>query len=330
MVNSFMKKNTYKKPYLIGLLFIILFFGLFASTPPNAARAETEEDAGTRAMPFLKIPIDARGAAIGKTFSTNVNDVTAVFWNPAGLNRMKHHQISLMHNEFIEGIKYHTLSGGFNLPSDYGCLGVRTSYLHMGEIPKTIAVRGYPFYEQVGTFTHSEILFSLSYANYFRLTNYDLLWGISGKYIRSEIDETTALGMLGDLGLIFDLHNWPLRFSLLGKNFGKITAYDQDPQKPPTRGKFGIGAHFWDESINFSGEVVWPSDGEIYPQVGTELWLYHTFAFRGGYIFRGKGHDQKGPTFGLGVNIGPIKVNYAFIPFELLGNTHRMNLNILF
>ena len=79
-----------------------------------AEGADIHPNAGTRAMPFLKIGIGARAIGMGESQVADASDLYASYWNPAGLARVKRPQIGLMHNEWFEGIN-HEFFGFVNL-----------------------------------------------------------------------------------------------------------------------------------------------------------------------------------------------------------------------
>jgi hypothetical protein len=47
---------------------------------------------GSRAAEFLTIPVGARGTALGSAFSAAADDITSIYWNPAGLGFMENPQ----------------------------------------------------------------------------------------------------------------------------------------------------------------------------------------------------------------------------------------------
>ncbi|MBQ4434322.1 MAG: hypothetical protein II894_09225, partial [Bacteroidales bacterium] len=65
---------------------------------------------------FLSLGLGARGLAMANTMTSIADDVTAAYWNPAGLSNMeKRYELGLMHAEYFAGIaKY-----------DYGGIAVR-------------------------------------------------------------------------------------------------------------------------------------------------------------------------------------------------------------
>ena len=47
------------------------------------------DNAGTSAANFLKIGVGSRGMALGGAFTANVQDPSALHWNPAGIAHAK-------------------------------------------------------------------------------------------------------------------------------------------------------------------------------------------------------------------------------------------------
>ena len=57
--------------------------------PGELSPAEDEfTNVGARAAEFLTIPVGARGTALGSAFAAAADDITAIYWNPAGLGLM--------------------------------------------------------------------------------------------------------------------------------------------------------------------------------------------------------------------------------------------------
>ncbi|HLA39253.1 MAG TPA: PorV/PorQ family protein [Candidatus Glassbacteria bacterium] len=55
------------------------------SSNPGAGRVEGLSGVGTRAAEFLTIPVGPRGVAMGGAYSSVADDISAIYWNPAGL-----------------------------------------------------------------------------------------------------------------------------------------------------------------------------------------------------------------------------------------------------
>ncbi|HNL06671.1 MAG TPA: hypothetical protein PKH93_03790, partial [Chitinophagales bacterium] len=116
---------------------------------------------------FLSIGIGARALAMGNAQSAIVNDVTAAYWNPAGLQQMPHAQISLMHAEWFAGIAKYDYAG-FAMPIADKKRAVGLSIIRFGvdNIPNTLFLLegGSINYDNVTTFSAADYAFLLSYA----------------------------------------------------------------------------------------------------------------------------------------------------------------------
>ena len=81
-------------------------FGLFI-----CVRAVCQNDSGDRdstpkySNEFMNIGVSARSFGMGFTAVSFTDDVTAGYWNPAGLNQMSSdHQLVLMHSSYFGGL----------------------------------------------------------------------------------------------------------------------------------------------------------------------------------------------------------------------------------
>jgi hypothetical protein len=79
-------------PTRLGLSVITVSAFLLASGPALAQEpgelSPSEDDfsnVGTRAANFLSVPVGARGTALGSAFAAAADDITSIYWNPAGL-----------------------------------------------------------------------------------------------------------------------------------------------------------------------------------------------------------------------------------------------------
>ena len=59
---------------------------------------------GTTAASFLEIGIGPRGAAMGDAFVSGANDLTSIYWNPAGLALMEKNEVIFSHQPWIANI----------------------------------------------------------------------------------------------------------------------------------------------------------------------------------------------------------------------------------
>lgn len=115
---------------------LTLAFGLMLAVLPAAAQKYSNE--------FLNIGISARAQAMGNAVIASVTDVTAGYWNPAGLAALPASeglQIGAMHAEWFAGIgKYDYL--GFSIPFANGKrrLGISAIRFGIDGIPNTLSL----------------------------------------------------------------------------------------------------------------------------------------------------------------------------------------------
>lgn len=178
---------------------------------------------------FLSIGIGARALAMGNTQSAIVNDVTAAYWNPAGLQQMPHTQIGLMHAEWFAGIAKYDYAG-FAMPIADNKRAIGLSVIRFGvdDIPNTLFLLdpdGSINYDNVTTFSAADYAFLLSYAQKlgrFRVGgNAKIIHRIVGKF-------ASAWGTGLDLGMQYSqgnfsagltLKDFPVTYNTWGFNF---------------------------------------------------------------------------------------------------------------
>ncbi|MCJ7813542.1 UPF0164 family protein, partial [bacterium] len=82
----------------ISLLIPLLLFGQeFSKT-------------GTAGAQFLKIGVGARGIAMSDAYGAVCNDVSSIFWNPAGLTQISNTSIMIAHTEWLADINYEAVA----------------------------------------------------------------------------------------------------------------------------------------------------------------------------------------------------------------------------
>ena len=173
---------------LIKILFIVILLmlqTLFASS----FKKYTGE--------FLYVSGGARGTAMGSAFTALANDVSAVYWNPAGLLEAKGLQVQFMHSRlFINSIENNSITASTPF-TENSSIGFSLSYLTVNDIKDSR--NAYDFLEgrvvpsRVKLFNTGDYVFTASYAQ-----EYDehINWGINIKLIYRdfEIENATGLG----------------------------------------------------------------------------------------------------------------------------------------
>lgn len=189
-----------------------LFFGVIISTSLFAQAPKYSNE-------FLSIGVGARGLAMSKAQVASVNDLTAAYWNPAGLVEMTDNlQIGAQHAEYFAGIaKYDYGAVGINPdPSS----GMAISFLRFGvdDIPNTtdlIDQNGRVNYDRITSFSAADYAFLFSYAR--KLGIEGLSVGGNAKVIYRQVgDMANAWGFGLDVGAQYKLNNW--QFGIIGRD----------------------------------------------------------------------------------------------------------------
>lgn len=161
---------------------------------------------------FLSLGIGARGLAMANTMCATSDDVTAAYWNPAGLTRMnKRYQLSLMHAEYFAGIAKYDYAGlGYKI-DDHSTVAL--SYIRFGvdnimNTTELIDAQGNVDYDRISFFSTSDNALLLSYAYGFEKVK-GLSVGANAKIIYRNIGKFAhAWGFGLDFGLQYQNKGW--------------------------------------------------------------------------------------------------------------------------
>lgn len=290
----------------------------------------TSSKAGTRSFQFLKLGLGSRAVAMG-AFTARADDASAMYWNPAGLQDVRRPELITSYLKYIQDINYSGIGYAHPLPRRFGVLGTYMTALTMGDIDKTIAVKGAPFYQKVGTFTSYDYLFAISYANRFGAFGMPLRYGLTAKFFKEKIDEASATSFALDFGLKWKFTDFPMDVAFTAANLGKSSPFDVVREKLPERYTIGLNFRPFLGRLNLGADLVFPADNNPYFNFGTEFWPVHFLALRAGYTGRSENtSDEKGYALGMGLRIMKLVVDYAFKPYDTFGSAHQFTLSVKF
>lgn len=164
---------------------------------------------------FLSIGVGARAHGLSGAQTALVDDITAGYWNPAGLAQIEAPlQIAAMHAEWFVGIaQYDYIGFGKSLSRERNAyLALSVIRLGIDKIPYTINLLnadGTPNYDNVSEFSAADYAIMGSYARKLRNPNFSV--GGSVKIVRRVIGTLGgAWGFGADLGVQFRKGNWML------------------------------------------------------------------------------------------------------------------------
>src|SRR5882672_5499886 len=88
---------------------------------------------GTTSADILKVGVGARAIGMGEAYTAQADDVSSLYWNPAGLALMQERQASFMYDQMYQGLSFQNANVG--IPLENGAIGGSLSYLSYGDIP---------------------------------------------------------------------------------------------------------------------------------------------------------------------------------------------------
>ncbi len=142
---------------------ILLIFCAFLFTQVEAQKFSNE---------FLSIGIGARAQAMGKSVIASTNDVTASYWNPAGLVRNPHDdwQFGAMHAEWFAGVgKFDYLAASNKISNGRRAISLSLIRFGIDDIPNTLNLfeaDGSINYDNVVPFSAADYAFLGGYSQY--------------------------------------------------------------------------------------------------------------------------------------------------------------------
>jgi len=166
---------------------------------------------------FLAIGVGARGLAMSGNQVANVSDVTAGYWNPAGLLNIRNkYEFSLMHAEYFAGIAQYDYAA-FATPIDSSShLALSLIRFAIDDIPDTrflYDANGAINYDNIRFFSAADYAFLISYARKLPVLN-GLKMGANFKVIhRIAGNFANAWGFGLDVGAQMDHRDW--KFGLM-------------------------------------------------------------------------------------------------------------------
>jgi long-subunit fatty acid transport protein len=168
---------------------------------------------GTTAAPFLEVGVGARAVAMGESFVALANDVSSMYWNPAGLAAMNRSEGIFAHTEWIADIGLDYAALALNL-GEGGVVGASMYIMNSGNMLVTTEERP----EGNGDiFTVQDMYIGVSYAR--RLTDRFSIGG-TFKYIHQSLWQLSASTVAFDAGLQFATPLNDLSLGLSISNFG--------------------------------------------------------------------------------------------------------------
>lgn len=306
------------------------------------ARAGSAGSAGTSAATFLQLGFGARPIGFSEAFVPVANDVSALYYNPAGLaypaviDAKTSGRYEMLGSQALltEGVSM-TQIGFVGRP-----FGVSLTHLSLGAIEQRTAETAAP----EATVGASGTALGVSCAR--KLGGVGV--GVTGKYIRETIANYSASAYALDLGALYRFENRPVSLGLDVANVGTQIRYIDRGYPLPMVVRFGAA---YGLSRDFPHALVlqidMPRDAGVNVRLGFEYRGFGPITLRAGYrTFSAQQRaaalgttlgstasgiaDFYGMSLGAGLRTPYGDLDYAMVPYGELGTAHRMSYSFNF
>jgi hypothetical protein len=313
----------------------LLLAALIVAVSPADLLAQAK--VGTTGAQFLELGVSARSMGMADAFTAVSNDVSAVYYNPAGLTSLLGTEIMATYIDMPAGVEYGFAAVGFPLESVGGVLGFGVYALTSGSIIERTYNRGvdYPDEGIYGTgrkFAWNDLAVSVGYGRY--LTDRFSI-GFTVRYIGEFVSDYSASSWSADVGTSYNTGYRDFKLAMAITNFGPDLKFIEKAAPLPINFKFGgsiSAVEGGDHVVTLSAEGSHPSDNLEKYNAGMEYVFKDRFALRLGGRFN---YDTDGFTAGAGMRLpygedGLISFDYAFQDFGILTEVHRFTIAFAF
>ncbi len=312
---------------------------------------------GLTSATFLSIEVGPRSKAMGGAFVGLADDVSALYWNPAGIAKAEEKSIMFSHTEWLADISFDFAGATFPIEG-FGTIGAFITSLTMPEMQ----VRTVEQPEGTGQlFGASDLALGISYA---RTLTDRFSVGANFKFIRESIFNSSASTVAVDFGTLFrtDFNDMIIGFSI--SNFGgdlQLSGIDTQVEVDISPNEFGnndrIFANLETEGfqlpltfrVGVAMDVlksesnratvvvdgIVPNDNAQFVNVGGEYVFSEFLSLRAGYRALFLEENEEGLTFGGGLKqklFGEttLQLDYSYGDFGLLDKVQEFALTIYF
>ena len=317
------KRTGRQVAWLVPLIMLVAWCTLPADVSAQAK-------VGTTGAQFLELGVSARAMGMAEAYTAVVNDISAVYYNPAALTQLYGKEVAFTYIDMPADIGYGWAAFGIPLEAVGGVLGFGVNALSSGKMTEYLPTSG-P--EGSGReFYWNDFAFSASYGRY--LTDRFSI-GLTVRYIGEFVHDYNASGWSADVGTSYDTGHRGFKIAMVITNFGPDMTMISNAYPLPINFKFGGSINVVEGEkhlLTFAAEGSHPSDNLEKYNAGLEYVFNDRYILRAGHRFN---YDEDGFTFGAGLRLPygedrEIRVDYAFQDFGLLTQVHRFSLGFAF
>lgn len=303
---------------------------------------------GKYANESISFGVGGRALGLGGAYTALAKDVSAIYWNPAGLANIEYPQVMLMHSQLFQNAVSYNFAG-FALPmgesrtlglgiirvgvDDILVTELTNPALKLGEIYRN---ENGDFVENrprvVGTISDAEYAFYLSYAI---KRSERFSYGGNVKLLHKGVGDHSAWGLGFDLSALYN----PTGNLFIGANLNDVTstilAWDTD-RKEIIVPALKLGATYTVTLPVFGGYVSPALDLEMRFEgrdyaaqvaagpISADVHLGGEYQFKDLLAVR-IGSDAGRFVAGAGIRLPKLQIDYAFMSHEDLKESHRIS-----
>ncbi|KPK99792.1 MAG: hypothetical protein AMJ91_06220 [candidate division Zixibacteria bacterium SM23_73_3] len=284
---------------------------------------------GTAGAQFLELGVSARAMGMGEAFLSICDDVSAIYYNPAGLAQLMQRQGMFTHVSYPAEISYDFVALAYPSSRWGGVWGVGFCMLNAGDMD-------YLGDYEVGmnptqTFTAKDYAISFGYAR--SLTDRFNV-GATLKIIDELYDTERAIGWAVDVGTLYDTGFNGFKIGMMISNFGPDLKFIDESYPLPMNFRFGGVFDIFrreDHSVVFAAEGSHPNDNVEKFNTGVEYWYKDIFSLRfGDHLEYDVGGISAGGGVRLKVSETEFSFDYGYHDMDYLENAHRFTVGIVF
>jgi hypothetical protein len=330
---------------MMGKNYRFLIAAILLLSSLNYAQVEKKAQTGFR---FLENPVSAEVVGRGTIGVINTFNSNAIFWNPSLLAFTEtDYDISVNHTRGVADINYNAVAASINI-LDFGVLGFSLLAMDYGTFYSTVRL-GESGYMDMGTFSPTSIAIGTAFSQ--RISDH-FSYGVHIKYARQNLGEAFVIprgdSVLSrreyeldvfalDVGAYYDFLVNGIKFGATLQNISRELRYEVQQFPLPFAVSFGASINplelFYGKdpmhSFTLSFESRHPRDFGEKVKLGAEYQFSDFFIARAGYV---SNYDERDWTAGVGFKQHfsefPIRVDYAYQPFGILGDVHFISLGV--
>lgn len=274
----------------------------------------------TTVFPFCQIGQGPRAAALGEAFSGLSDDATAVYWNPAGLGQDRRLRLALSHQQWFAGINDELAHAA--IPIGPTTLGLGLAYSREPDVLY--------WNDALQRFDNLNVWSGMLTAGLGMPLSDQYRLGVSLTGIYQDLRLEHGVGGYLDIGAFGrPLHD--LGVGLVLRRLGTLVR-DNDAERLPT--ELAAGAGYRLGIFRGTLDAALPLFGSNpVVRAGIECTPVRPLSLRVGYRTGPVNLNDlgfvNGLSGGIGINIGNLAVDYALVPYGILGLTHRIGLSVM-